>query len=449
MELLIKALEKENRFLRQENSAYKAQGQLFERLLEMAGAAAEQKMLKVSMLKTLEVTVLLSGAKMGSLFLLNPEGVVTESLLTRGEVSPGLRSQLVGSVLDKGLAGWVRVHQKVGVIKDTQTDTRWLSLPQEPYTVRSAVAVPIMKRNRLFGIVTLMHPLPDHFSREAIEIVQVAAGHMALAVESAQLYLKLDELKRIRQHAMEKDLKLARAVQESFLPTRVPGIDGYSFAARNRPALEVGGDFYQFFHFSGGRLGVAIGDVSGKGIAASLFMARFTSDLGYYASQYTDPGRLFSKINRQLCYRAKQGMFVTLVYMLLDIPSGQVCFANAGHISPVYVDKNGVRILGNYHAKGPPLGVFPEAAYGQDTFVLKEDGMVLMCTDGITEAKNSDRSLYGFNRLKKVIKAYSSDPVLLVQQIVASVDIFSKDQGQSDDVTLVCFKKEASGPRFP
>jgi len=446
---LLKALKKENRLLKQENRACKAQGRLFELLIEMAGSASEQKMLKVSMQKTLEVTARLSGAKMGSLFLLNQEGVVTDSLLTRGEVSPNKRLELVGSVIDKGLAGWVRAHLEVGVIKDTQKDARWLSLPEEPYVVRSALAVPIIKHKSLFGIVTLMHPFPHHFNQESIEIVQIAASHMALAIESAQLYIKLDELHHLRQKAMERDLKLARTVQESFLPARVPGIDGYSFAAMNRPALEVGGDFYHFFKLPGGKLGVAIGDVSGKGIAASLFMARLSSELQYYSSLYTDPGKLFSKINKQLCARAKQGMFVTLVYILLDVKTGHIRFSNAGHISPVYADGDGVQILGSHQAKGPPLGIMPDAEYGQDQFLLKKNSMVLIYTDGIIEAKNQDRRLYGFNRLQKVIEAWHKDSALLVEKIVDSVDRFSRGQGQSDDLTLVCFKKEASGQRLP
>ncbi len=439
---LVAALKKENRLLRQENSAYRDQARLFELLIEMAGAA-EQKMLKISMQKTLEVAARLSDAKMGSLFLLNREGVVTDSLLTRGNLSPSMRSKLVGSVLDKGLAGWVSKHLEVGIINDTQTDSRWLSLPGEPYKVRSALAVPIIKQNALFGIVTLMHPHPNHFTQESIEVVQIAADHMALAIESAQLYIKLDELHNLRKKALERDLKLAREVQKSFLPARVPGIEGFSFAAMNRPALEVGGDFYHFFKLPQEKLGVAIGDVSGKGIAASLFMARFSSDLQYYSSLYTDPGKLFSKINKQLCTRAKQGMFVTLVYILLDVKTGQISFSNAGHSSPVYVDEEGVQILGTHQAKGPPLGILPEAEYGQDQFVLKEKGMVFIYTDGIIEAKNKDRKLFGFNRLEKVVAAYREDPAMLVRQVVDSVDRFSLGQGQSDDLTLVCFKKEA------
>jgi sigma-B regulation protein RsbU (phosphoserine phosphatase) len=444
---LVKVLQKKNRLLRQENRAYKAQSQLFERLIELAGSAAEEKMLKISMLETLEVIVQLSRAKMGSLFLLNLEGVVTDSLLTRGQVSPGLASKLVGSVLDKGLAGWVRAHGRVGIIEDTQQDPRWLSLPEEPYKVRSALAVPIVKQNLLFGIVTLMHPLPHHFNRESVEVVQIAASHMALAIESAQMYIKLDELHRLRERAMERDLKLARAVQESFLPARVPMIKGFSFAAMNRPALEVGGDFYQFFKLPENKLGVVIGDVSGKGIAASLFMARLSSDLQYYSSLYPDPGKLFSKINKLLCVRAKQGMFVTLVYILLDIKTGQICFSNAGHLSPLFVDEQGVQAIGSHQAKGPPLGILPSAEYGQDRFLLKKGGMILIYTDGIIEAKNLDQKFYGASRLARVVENCPTDPSMLVQKIVDSVDIFSRERHQSDDLTLVCFKRESSGPR--
>ncbi|MCP3944144.1 MAG: SpoIIE family protein phosphatase [Desulfobacteraceae bacterium] len=446
---LVRALEKENRLLKQENSVCKAQGRLFELLIEMAGSAAEQKMLKISMLKTLEVTARLSGARMGSLFLLNQEGVVTDSLLTREKVSPTMRSKLVGSVLDNGLAGWVRSHHRVGIIDDTQKDSRWLSLPEEPYKVRSAMAVPIIKHESLFGILTLMHPLPGHFNKESIEIVQIAATYMALAIESAQQYIKLDELHRLRQKAMERDLKLARAVQESFLPAQVPKIEGFCFAAMNRPALEVGGDFYHFFKLPGGKLGVAIGDVSGKGVAASLFMARFSSDLQYYAFLYTDPCKLFSKLNRQLCARAKQGMFVTLVYILLDVKTGQISFSNAGHISPVFVDEQGVQVLGSHQAKGPPLGIVPEAEYGQDQFLIKKNGMILIYTDGVIEAKNQDQQLYGFDRLEKIVQGCTADSATLVQKVLSSVDRFSRDRGQTDDLTMVCFKREASGPRFP
>lgn len=446
----IAALEKENRRLRRENRACIAQGLLFENLLEMVGSVSEKKVLRHTMEKALDITARLSGAETGSLFLLDDAGVVTDSILTRGKVDPEIRSALIGTVLDKGLAGWVRARQQVGLVSDTLTDDRWISLPDEPYRVRSALAVPIIKHRSLFGILTLMHSEPVFFTRESVETVELTAGHMALAIEGAQIYLKNEELNRIQRQAFDRDLTLARQVQESFLPARMPDVQGYAFAAVNQPAQAVGGDFYHFYTLPGNRLGIALGDVSGKGIAASLFMARLSSELQHYAPIFIEPGRLMAKINRVLCGRAKQGMFVTLIYMVVDLDTGIVLFANAGHIPPVHMDGGKVMPLQDRGFKGPPLGIVPEAAYGQESIVLGEHSSVLLCTDGVLEARNKAGEIYGMERLCKAVKTMAApetdslpgpllpDPDGLVKGIVRDVDRFSQGRGGHDDLTLAC-----------
>jgi sigma-B regulation protein RsbU (phosphoserine phosphatase) len=136
-------------------------------------------------------------------------------------------------------------------------------------------------------------------------------------------------------------------------------------------------------------------------------------------------------------------MFVTMVYLLLDIKTGEICFSNAGHLSPIYVDEQGIQTLGSHEAKGPPLGILPEAEYGRDRFLIKKGGVALIYTDGIIEAKNQDQKLYGTRRLRRVVEACPADSELLVREIVDSVDQFSLGRGQSDDLTLVCFKRDA------
>lgn len=437
----IRELERWIRQLQQENSTSRAQGLLFEQMIELAGTAPDQKLLKVSMQKTLEVTAQLSGAQTGSLFLLNNQGRVTDSLLTRGDVEPGLRSDLLGSVLDKGLAGWVRKNLAVGLIVDTRTDSRWLKLPEAPYSVRSALSVPIIRNKSLFGILTLMHPDPGHFDRDSVEIIRIAASQMALAIEMARLYIRLEELHRLRQKAMERDLQLARQVQESFLPGRAPEIDGYEFAALNRPAHEVGGDFYHFFKLPRNRMGIVLGDVSGKGIAAALFTVRLGSDLQYFAPLHEDPATFCTRLNAELFGRSRQGMFVTLVYMILDIESGRISFVNAGHLPPVYTADDGICLLGNEARKGIPLGVLPKVTYESEVVDLPENGGVMLYTDGVTEAKNRSSGLFGANRLKRIIRRYPANPDRLVRQVVRAVEKFSKGRDQSDDITLVGFRR--------
>ena len=430
--------------LTMENRACRAQGQLFEQLIEMAGSAPDRELLKTSMQRALGITAQLSGTDMGSLFLLNDQGRVTDSLLTRGEVDTDMKSRLIGSVLDQGLAGWVKTHLDVGLIHDTRTDSRWLSLPSEPYTVRSALAVPIIRHNTLFGIITLMHPEPAYFDDASVEIIQTAATQMALAIEMARLYIKLEELNRIHTRAMERDMQLARQVQESFLPTQVPMAEGFAFAALNRPAHHVGGDFYLFFNLPQNRLGLAIGDVSGKGIAAALFMARLTSDLQYFAALHDNPAGLFKELNALLCKRIRQGMFVTMVFVILETDTGAVSWVNAGHMMPIHTAETGVRLLGNNEKKGPPLGILADAAWEMETFVLQPGDGVVLYTDGIIEARNPASELFGWNRLKRIVRRYPDAPDTLVRQTVRAVEMFSQGAGQSDDLTMVVFRRERS-----
>ncbi|MCP3873338.1 MAG: SpoIIE family protein phosphatase [Desulfobacteraceae bacterium] len=436
----LKSIQKELEDLKREKKAFQAQTKLFEILVEMARSASEQEILKATMQKTLEVAADLTGAEKGSLFLVNKDGVITDSLLTRDEISSKKKSDLIGKVINKGLAGWVVSNLKVGLIKDTQTDPRWLSLPEQPYEVGSALAVPILKHKSLFGILTLMHPEPRHFDREAVKIMQITADQMALAIENAQLYIKLDKYYRLQREALERDLQLAKEVQESFLPNQVPSLKGYSFAAINEPALEVGGDLYNFFKISDKKVGIVLGDVSGKGIAAALFMARLTSDLQFYSVLYPEPKDLLTKINTLLCKRAKRGMFVTLVYILLDIEKKQILFSNGGHLSPVYCDKNGVVVLDNKESKGVPLGILPEAEFKQEKFDLKAGGTLTIYTDGVLEAKNDSKELFGFQRLLKVIEKNSQTPDILVNNITHSVNKFKGNEGGGDDLTLLSFQ---------
>ena len=229
------SLQEELRELRREKTAFQAQNRLLENLIEMARSSSQKEMLQTTMIKTLEVSCELSGAEKGSLFLLNDDGVVTDSILTRGEVSSEKRSNLIGTVLDRGLAGWVRENLQIGLVRDAKEDNRWLSLPNEPYTVRSALAVPILRRQRLFGILTLIHSQPRHFTPDSIEMMQMTADQIALAIENAQLYVKLDASYRSLEKAkksietyskaLDRELEKGRKIQKDFLPHRLPSVN--------------------------------------------------------------------------------------------------------------------------------------------------------------------------------------------------------------------------------
>ena len=302
------------------------------------------------------------------------------------------------------------------------------------YKTKAMLCVPLKARGSTLGVIQVMNKIchPFYFTDEELEMLVTIGSSAAVAIDRAKMHEII-----LQRETLERDLHLANEVQQSFLPMSLPEIDGYSFAALNQPALEVGGDFYNFFRLPNERLGIVLGDVSGKGISASLFMARLTSDLQYYALLHETPSRLLGEINDLLCVRAKSGMFVTLIYILLDLPRKQIQFSNAGHLFPIYGYQNNTRLLGSYETKGVPLGIIPGITYEQETFDLESGSSITVCTDGITEAKNSSGKLYGMERLLLEIQKQPPGPEQLIQNITASVHQFAQGQSKPDDITLL------------
>jgi signal transduction histidine kinase len=189
----LEALRREVAELHTREAALAAQQELLENLIALVRAGQDATMLEATLQKMLEVSTRMSGASSGSLFLLDDDGAVTNSILTRGNATVEQRRAIIGSVMERGLAGWVARHRQVGLIADTRTDARWFTLPYEPYSLRSALAVPILRGGQLLGILNLLHTEPEHFDSGAAHLMQLAAGQMALALDNARLYAELSE----------------------------------------------------------------------------------------------------------------------------------------------------------------------------------------------------------------------------------------------------------------
>jgi phosphoserine phosphatase RsbU/P len=336
---------------------------------------------------------------------------------------------IAGTVAEKGIPlniEDVYQHPKFSPEYDKKTN----------YRTRAMLCAPLKVRGEIIGVIQVINKLakPFIFSHEELEMLITISSSVAIAIDTAKMHKFI-----LQRETLERDLKLAKEVQKSFLPKELPKEKKYTFAALNQPAFEIGGDFYNFFRLSHNKLGIVLGDVSGKGISASLFMARLTSDLQYYALLYPEPGELLTQVNKILCERAKKGMFVTLVYLVLDTIENRIQMANAGHISPIYSDDNGLRLLGHDNKKGLPLGIIPDVEYEQETFEVQKNSSVTICTDGVMEAKNKNKELFGIKRLLKVIEMQVNDPDLIVKGILNSVDKFTSTEGKTDDLTLLVF----------
>ncbi len=465
----IKSPQNELNVLRRAQTAFKAQNKLFENLIEMVRSSSKQEMLKTTMQKTLDVACELSGAEKGSLFLLNEAGVVTDSILTRGEVPSEQRLSLIGSVLDRGLAGWVRKHLETGLIKDSETDDRWLSLPDEPYVVRSALAVPILRHKWLFGILTLMHPAPQHFTQESIAMMQLTADQMALAIENAQLYMKLDasyrSLGKAKQSietyskALDHELEQGRKIQKNFLPHQIPHVPNCEIARYFHPALQLSGDFYDVFILPDHRVGLVIADVSGKGVGSALFMALLRSLIrvfsGYARLQYSLESRsrenlsyadesnalnAVSLTNEYIAHEhGDEGMFATLFFGIIDPLTGSLSYVNGGHEPLIILNTDGIK--NRLQPTGPAVGMMPGSRYKIGKVQLLPGDILFGYTDGVTEARSPQDELYTRRRFEEsVVRCKVSTAADSIENVKSNLFKFIQNAPQADDITMLAIR---------
>ena len=466
-------LQQELKRLKSEKSALQVQSRLLENFVTFARSSAKEHVLTRLLQKTLEVSAELTGADKGSLFLLDDKGAVTHGILTRADPTPEQRSKIIGQVFDEGLAGWVRRNRKIGLIADTRNDDRWVNLPNQPYAVGSALAVPVLRGDNLMGIITLLHDKPDHFNQETADLMLLTAGQIASALENARLYSKLDEsyrsLEQAKQEietysrALQAEMEKGRKIQLDFLPTRVPELQGWEIAFYFHPAREVSGDFYDAFLLPGDLVGLVIADVCDKGIGSALFMALFRSLIRVFSGQITlqgvsvpgsdnqDPNAtgnpLFQALhavsltNDYIAHEhGEEGLFATLFFGVLDPQSGNLAYVNGGHEPLIIFNRSGIKQ--RLTATGPAVGMMTDMEYRVEQVQMEPDDFLIGYTDGVTEALSPEKLWYS----KQRFLARLEKPAPTVSQQIERIkeDIFDHigDAPQFDDITMIALHRK-------
>jgi len=241
------------------------------------------------------------------------------------------------------------------------------------------------------------------------------------------------------ERRMERDLEAARRIQRSFLPSLPPSVGGFRVAAEYRPAFDVGGDFYDVYSTRAGRLSSVIGDVSGKGVSAALFMSRVSSEVRRLAPALKTPWRLLDALNRRFGDGADD-TFVTCAAVELDAVERRVTVANAGHVTPLVRRASGA-VLPLAGASGPPVGMVPHPSYKEESFALGVGDIVILMTDGVPEALHREFDALGSWRLLDLIARAPRNPVEINQRILDAVE--REAPGFTDDVTLVSIEVTA------
>lgn len=301
------------------------------------------------------------------------------------------------------------------------------------YGIRAMMAAPLVWRQESLGIIYLDSPGIAAFNQADLELLSGIAQQGAAALGNARLHTEL-----MKRQRLERDLHLAERIQQSFLPRKIPKLQGYTFCARYEPAYEVGGDFYDFVKLPGDKLGVVVGDVSGKGVSAALYMARLTRDLRYYALAESLPSRVLERLNTMVVEGGQDDIFVTLVYAVLHGPSRTLTYANAGHMPPSLRRFEEGQVVTFEDGVGLPLGVLPDSEYEDGSVVLEPGDSVLMYTDGLVEAMDPRKKMYGMERLLQVLGQGSSHADDMLERAVRDCMKHVQDAAQFDDTTIVC-----------
>jgi len=338
--------------------------------------------------------------------------------------------------MGQGIAGTVAQEGQPLLLQDAYDHPKFYRGHDEAtgYRTKSMITVPLKVGERITGIAQVINRLDGKsFDADDLELFIALSGMAAIAIENAKMHASLMERQRL-----VKDMEFARTVQESFLPQGPPVVAGYSFSTHYTPAQEVGGDFYDFIPLDSDRLGIVIGDVSGKGVPAALFMAKLGSDLRTLLYIERDPAAALAKLSDLLAGRSRRGMFATLLYCELAVGSGTLTLCNAGHLPPLIRRANGMveKISG---VGGAPLGILPGMRFSKDTQQMSPGDTVVFYTDGIIEAMNSRDELFGLERFETAVREAPPEPDLQRTAIMESVMKFTALAPQHDDLTLVCF----------
>lgn len=436
-ETILGALGEERRVTPRSKSAY-----LLETVYAVANELAADYDANSLMERVLELVMKAISAQRGAIFVTDDKGELAPCpVCVRGDLPSRCEEiRISHTVANKVIREGTSVLYKQS---DNNNDLNYtesiLSLE-----IRSILCVPLRAKDNILGILYIDSDQADLEYTEEDVLLAAAVGNSAgLALDNARMHLEMLEKQRI-----EHDLATAWTIQEGFLVKEWPEGDGrFQVYGETRPAKTVGGDFYDFVRPGKDRIGLLIGDVSGKGVPASLMMAQLLAEFRLLARDYQCPAEVMRQLNAGIARRSRRGMFCTACYIAIDLTTGEVSVANAGHHAVLLSRKGSVEQFGE--ASGPPLGVLPIGPWEPHRHQIQPGDTLLLYTDGIIEAQSMATSheqeesiaLYDFKNVADVARAHHAQtPQVLLEAIYNDVNRFCAPSAPNDDCTMIAVK---------
>lgn len=425
----------------------------YQTILELNELITKDLDLEIVLHNVLHEAIELTSSEKASIFLINREKNILEFAATTDENAGDLKNLTVP--LGKGIAGYVAETGKFVNMENVKKDERFYSGIDKAtgQDTTSYLCVPLMVRNRIIGTAQLMNKKDGVYQQNDEYIMMEFARIAAIAIENALLHKITLEKERI-----ERDLTVAREIQNNLLPDRFPELPDYSIWGLTRPAQQVGGDYYNYFlsERKDDYIDIVISDVSGKGISASLIVENFDASLKLYKSMYEDVELLMYYVNNFICDNIILGKFITVFFARIHRKTGIVQYINAGHNSPyMFKAQDGNSEVIELENSGPFMGLMKDFAYRSFYLKLEDNETLLAFSDGIVEAMNEKEELYSEERLindyKEIEKKLKKEKRVLdarriVEYIQDKVTSFQNSAAQHDDLTLLVVTNNGKKP---
>ncbi len=310
--------------------------------------------------------------------------------------------------------------------------------------MRSILAVPLQTRDRVIGLIYVdTQNLIRPFTQEDLNLLTVMANVAAIRIEQARL-AEVEQNEKI----FARELSQAAEIQRGLLPANSPKIAGVDLDGRNFPCHGVGGDYYDYFPYPDGRIGLVVADVAGKGMPAAMMMSNMQAHMQVYTETFREPAEVVARLNKSLAARCPGNRFITFFLGLLDPLTGEMTYCNAGHNPPILVRKNGTaeQLAGG----GMILGIFGGAEYENQTIKLEEGDLLALFSDGITEACQPNlEEEFGEERLTELLVAnLASSSTIVIEKVMEKLNAWGAGESFADDVTIVVVRRTAGGEAF-
>jgi len=354
---------------------------------------------------------------------------------------------LVRSMGDKGaqqpyhfnltFLGWMQLNKMPLMLNMPGEDARFRGMEWNA-SVRSLLCVPLMIKGEVRGVLTVYNKKTEGgFTEDDQRLLAIIAAQSAQVIENARLHESEQALLRVRE-----EMRLAGQIQADLLPKVFPDLPGYDIAGRTLPAQEVGGDYFDFIRMDDQRICICLGDVSGKGLPASLLMANVQAMLRSQSILHAPPQLCMQRANTLLLQSTSPEKFVTLFYGVLDLAHHTLTYVNAGHELPYLFTAASEPI--RLAAGGPPLGVIDRTPYDEQSVPMQPGDLLVVYSDGVTEAMNAGQVQFGGSRLDALLPGWRNAPAsAIIERIIDAVRQHAAGTPQHDDITLVVVKRSA------